>query len=103
MSVAGLWDIWGAGGPEERLSFTILTTSANEAMREIHDRMPVILGKEQLESWLDPEVQDREDLRKLMQPCPGEWLKATEVSTLINSEANNSPEVLQPVKPASAE
>ena len=94
MSVAGLWDTWGAGGPEERRSFTLLTTAANDAMREIHDRMPVILGRDQIVTWLDPEVHDRDTLQKLLQPCPDSWLTSEEVSTLVNSPQNNSPEVL---------
>jgi putative SOS response-associated peptidase YedK len=97
MSVAGIWDTWKPGTPEERGSFTILTTEANSFMREIHDRMPVILdasGSADLEEWLDPEIHEQDALQKLMKPCPSEWLAASEVSTLVNSPKNNSPEVL---------
>jgi len=94
MSVAGLWDTWGAAGTEQRLSFTILTTSANESIREIHDRMPVVLGKEEVEEWLNPEVHEQERLKKLLEPCPNSWLTTEEISTLVNSTENNSPEVL---------
>src|SRR5437773_1524610 len=45
MSVAGIWEPWHAGKPDERRSFSILTTAANDFMREIHDCMPVILGR----------------------------------------------------------
>src|SRR5688572_16908378 len=45
MSVAGIWDTWHPGTPDERRSFSIMTTAANEFMCEIHDRMPVILGR----------------------------------------------------------
>jgi putative SOS response-associated peptidase YedK len=65
-------------------------------MREIHDRMPVILDSSVLEDWLNPEIHEREILRELLQPCPDQWLSATEVSSLVNSPQNNSPEVLQP-------
>jgi putative SOS response-associated peptidase YedK len=97
MSVAGIWDLWKPGTPEERGSFTILTTEANTFMRDIHDRMPVILdasGSADLEEWLDPEIHEQDALQKLMKPCPSEWLAASEVSTLVNSPKNNSPEVL---------
>src|SRR5215813_6942899 len=96
MSVAGIWDTWRPGMPFERCSFSILTTTANRFMREIHDRMPVILDSSVLEDWLNPEIHERELLQELLQPCPDKWLSATEVSSLVNSPRNNSPEVLQP-------
>lgn len=65
-------------------------------MREIHDRMPVILESSVLEDWLNPEIHEREILQELLQSCPDKWLSATEVSSLVNSPKNNSPEVLQP-------
>ena len=65
-------------------------------MREIHDRMPVILGRADEEEWLDPEVHEQSALQRMFNPCPSEWLTAVEVSPLVNSAKNNSPEVLQP-------
>ena len=65
-------------------------------MREIHDRMPVILDSSVLGDWLNPEIHEREILQELLLPCPNKWLSATEVSWLVNSPQNNSPEVLQP-------
>jgi putative SOS response-associated peptidase YedK len=94
MSVAAVWDTWHGGSPDERRSFSILTTSANEFMREIHDRMPVILGAPELDEWLDPEIHEQDALQKLMKPCPAEWLASAEVSTLVNSPKNNTAEVL---------
>jgi putative SOS response-associated peptidase YedK len=95
MSVAGVWDTWHSGTPGERRSFSILTTSANDFMREIHDRMPVILGATELDEWLNPETHEQDALSKLMKPCPSEWLTSAEVSTLINSPKNNNEEVLK--------
>ena len=64
-------------------------------MREIHDRMPVILGRADEEEWLDPEVREQSVLQRMFKPCPSEWLTAVEVSPLVNSAKNNGPEVLQ--------
>ncbi len=97
MSVAGIWDTWRPGTSDERRSFSILTTSANEFMREIHDRMPVILDRDDEEEWLDPRVREPDALRGLLKPCPSSWLKAVEVSTLVNSSKNDSPALLEPV------
>jgi putative SOS response-associated peptidase YedK len=98
MSVAGIWETWRPGSPHERRSFSILTTSANEFMKDIHDRMPVILGRDVENEWLNPEVGERETLEKLLKPCPSSWLTAVEVSSLVNSSKNNSAEVLRPAQ-----
>jgi putative SOS response-associated peptidase YedK len=99
MSVAGLWDTWQAGTPEAKHSFSILTTSANELMGEIHDRMPVILSRSDEQSWLDPENNDRETLKSMLRPCASSQLDVREVSTLVNSPKNNSPALLDPPGP----
>src|SRR5262249_18569927 len=96
MSVAGIWDTWRPGTSLERRSFSILTMAANRFMREIHDRMPVILDSASLDDWLSPEIHEQQELKELMEPCPDDWLSAVEVSPLVNSPKNNSPEVLQP-------
>jgi putative SOS response-associated peptidase YedK len=96
MSVAGIWDIWRPGTPEQKYSFSILTTSANDFMREIHNRMPVILDRSHEAVWLDPAVRGRAVIEKMLQPCPSAWLDSVEVSALVNSPKNNSPDVLKP-------
>ena len=58
---AGLWDRWKSN-EEEIISFTILTTEPNEFMKGIHDRMPVILGEEDRNIWLNPGVEDKQIL-----------------------------------------
>jgi putative SOS response-associated peptidase YedK len=104
MSMAGIWSSWrpmvpkGEPVPEERHSFSIMTTAANDFMSKIHDRMPVILEEKLFEEWLDPEVQDPEQIGKLLKPCPPKWLDSVEVSTLVNSPRNNRAEVLEALK-----
>jgi putative SOS response-associated peptidase YedK len=102
MSVAGIWETWRPGTRDERQSFSIMTTAANDTMREIHDRMPVILARSDEDAWLDPEIHEQEDLRKLLKPCPNSWLIAVEVSPLVNSPKNNTAVVLDPVGVAPA-
>ena len=96
MSVAGIWNTWHPGSPDERQSFSIMTTTVNAFMREIHDRMPVILDRSNEDVWLDPEIHEPEVLEKLLKPCPSSWLNAVEISTLVNSPKNNTPAVLEP-------
>ena len=66
-------------------------------MSDIHDRMPVILGRSDEDAWLDPENQKQEQLQALLKACPSSWLSAVKVSSLVNSPRNNTTEVLQPV------
>jgi len=96
MSLAGIWERWRPGTQNEQMSFSILTTAANEFMRDIHNRMPVILGRDDEDAWLDPENSATESLQLILKPCPSAWLTAAEVSPLVNSPRNNRPEVLLP-------
>ena len=63
---AGLWEHWEKNGVVE--SCTIITTNANNLMQPIHDRMPVILSRQNYEMWLDPEMAKVEKLQELLQP-----------------------------------
>lgn len=98
MSVAGVWEHWASKETGEVVdSFAIITTSANKFMENIHNRMPVILDREHEQEWLDPENQDTEALKKLLKPCPASWLEAHEVSTLVNSPRNNTPDCIKSI------
>lgn len=91
MSLAGIWDVFEREG-EEIHSCAIVTTSANEAMADIHDRMPVILGKYDLEPWLSGRAG-----AEALKPCPDSWIKATEVSPYVNSVRNQGEECIRPL------
>ncbi len=71
-ALAGLFDVW-RGGDQEIRSYTILTTSPNEMMAALHDRMPVILGEEEWDEWLAPGTSI-DTLRAMCMPCPSTWL-----------------------------
>ena len=94
---AGLWETWKQPDDSWLLTCAIITTSANEFMKSIHDRMPVILPRESEASWLDPEEQDTAMLSELLLPYDSGRMEAYEVSTLVNSPRNNFPEVIEPV------
>ncbi len=78
MVFAGLWETWTGPGEEILLSCTILTTDANERVRPIHDRMPVILRPEDWKLWMDRGVQNRRDLEPLLAPSESERLHIEE-------------------------
>lgn len=98
MSVAGIWSAWREGTPDEQLSFSVLTMPANHFMSEVHNRMPVILRTPEAEAaWLDLAEGDEARIARLIQPVPEDALEKFEVSTLVNSPRNNSPEVLKAI------
>ena len=96
---AGLWSSWRnpeqGGKPVE--TFTILTTSANDLMRPLHDRMPVILDRENFDLWLDPKMGDAETLQKLLVPHAVEGFEAFPVSRLVNSPTNDVADCIAPL------
>ena len=91
---AGLWDEWTDKETGEVLhTYCIITTDANELVRPIHDRMPVILSPEAEELWLD-ENEPEEGLISLLVPYKADEMKSFAVSPLVNSPENNVPEVI---------
>lgn len=94
---AGLWDLWKDPNGEELLTFTIITTSANELMSPIHDRMPFILHEKDESKWLDTKFKDTDKLKSLLKPYPSNIMEAYEVSSIVNSPKNDSPKCIEPV------
>lgn len=96
---AGLWSIWRdpeqGGRPVE--TFTILTTEANDLLRPLHDRMPVIVDREDFDLWLDPKVGDPEKLQPLLRPHAVDGFEAFPVSRVVNSPAHDGPDCIAPL------
>jgi len=99
MSAAGVWELFVSQETGEEIhSFSIITTEPNSFMKGIHRRMPAFIPKEREDEYLDPQNKNIEAIRNLIiQPCPSDWMAAFEVSTLVNSPKNNTPEVLKPI------
>jgi putative SOS response-associated peptidase YedK len=91
---AGLWERWEASDDERIESCTIITTDANELVRQIHDRMPVILDAGDYALWLDPSAKP-ERLQPLLRPAVASALVAVPVSSRVNSPKNDDPSVIQ--------
>ncbi|MYA62869.1 MAG: SOS response-associated peptidase, partial [Dehalococcoidia bacterium] len=94
---AGLWESWNSPDGRRILSCTIVTTAANDFIAPIHDRMPVILSLDAELMWLDPDIQDTDALSELLTPYPSELMYAYEVSSVVNSAANDVRECIAPV------
>ncbi len=98
-AMAGLWTIWSRPEGGEVASYTIITTKANALVRPIHDRMPVILEPDNESAWLDDDRKGPARLARLLIPLSAEAMAVNPVSPLLNSPANDGPEVLEPEKP----
>ena len=98
MGLAGLWEIWDDRGraDEPLRSCTILTTDASPPLRDIHDRMPVILTTSAYRDWLDPGKGDI-DLKGILAERTHKEFRYRRVSMAVNSVKNNSPDLIKVV------
>ena len=94
-AMAGLWERWKREEGAELESCSIIVTDANDLVRAIHDRMPVILGPEDYEGWLDPGNKDFGGLRVILKPADPERWTMHPVSRQINSPRNDGPQLLE--------
>lgn len=101
LAVAGLWASWRdpAAGEDAPWLHTccIVTTSANDTMAPIHDRMPVILEPADWSTWLDVTHTDRDELSALMVPAESGVVRVIDVAPIVNSIRNNGPELITPI------
>lgn len=91
---AGLWESWGDNG-DELQTVTIITTEPNSMVEYIHNRMPVMLEKDEHTIWL--ESDDEDELLAMLDPYPAELTDAYEISTAVNNPSNDSPEIIEPL------
>jgi putative SOS response-associated peptidase YedK len=109
LAFAGLWEAWkvpDAGPPVDGVSAdgwlrtcTIVTTVANDTLRPLHDRMPVVLPESTWDRWLDRDVRDVAGLGALLVPAPDDALEAYPVSPLVGNAGNDGPELVRRVEP----
>jgi len=86
---AGLWEAWSPPGGPMIESCTIITTEANDDLRPIHNRMPVILTPDVFDRWLDPSLSP-DDARALLRPFDGD-MSAYPVGLRVNNVLNDDP------------
>lgn len=101
LALAGLYEFWrpkGAGADVPiLLSVTVLTTQAQEKLAEIHDRMPLVLRRQDWQRWLDPAVAAPSELLLPHDEVADESLELRPVSSKVNSVRNNSADLIEPV------
>lgn len=94
-AMAGLWDRWKRSDGREFETFSIVTTEPNDLIKTIHDRMPVILSKEDEDLWLAPYVKEAKTLQPLLKSFPAESMEMVPVSSMVNSSKNKEEECIR--------
>lgn len=94
---AGLWSGYKKEDGTKHYTCTIITTSANELIQPIHERMPVILTKESEEIWLNPNIKDIDLLNNILKPFSTEKMKLYQVSELVNNSRNETSRCIERV------
>jgi putative SOS response-associated peptidase YedK len=109
LAMAGLYEIWRDPTREDddpqrlRWTCTVLTTSAEDDLGHIHDRMPLLVEPERYAAWLDPTAKDPDELRRLLVPAAPGRLVAHPVSTKVNNVRNNGADLTEPLPIEEAE
>lgn len=97
-AIAGIWEEFETINGDIQHTFLILTTTPNEKVAEIHDRMPVILAKKDEKKWLDSYTTEGE-LTKILKPYSEDLMMSFTVSPLVNSVGNDTPAVIRRTSP----
>lgn len=98
--LAGLYDHTHSEDNDAAGSFTIITTAANPLVAPLHERMPVILRREDEADWLSHDVDDPHEVEQFLRPYPEEAMRVYPVSLAVNSPRNNGPELIAPEEEA---
>jgi putative SOS response-associated peptidase YedK len=98
----GLWDRWRNPQGETIESCTILTTTPNSLLVDIHDRMPVILSPDNYDIWLDPAFRDTPSVSQMLRPVDSALMRRYPVSTRVNQVQNDDADCAKPVEPNSS-
>jgi putative SOS response-associated peptidase YedK len=98
LSFAGIWGTWLAEDTGETIdSCAIITTECNALMQPIHDPMPVILAREEWDTWLGPDYKTDDALFALLRPYDAERMQAWPVSSAVGKVANQGEQLIQPL------
>jgi putative SOS response-associated peptidase YedK len=96
LPLAGLWSTWVSKHGEAIDSFTIITTEARGVVRGLHDRMPLVLPRGDIDRWLSPDPIADGELRRIVDTGSDTALQAHEVSSRINSSKVDEPSLIVP-------
>ncbi len=93
---AGIWEAWRPESGPPLLTCAILTTEANELVKPVHNRMPVILEPRHFGTWIDRDVQKPATLALMLRPFAADRMLAYPVSPLVNNPRNDDARCIEP-------
>jgi putative SOS response-associated peptidase YedK len=94
---AGLWESWVRGKGDVIETCTILTTTPNALVADVHRRMPAILKRDDYELWLDPSTKNPSAVSGCLAPFDAALMKKYPVSTRVNRPENDDHECAQEI------
>ena len=97
LAMAGLLAAWRSPQGADIVSTCVITTTPNELMAPIHDRMPVLLAPTQFDAWLDPAFRDVAALSQWLQPAAAEGMLARPVGSRVSNARNEGPELIDAI------
>lgn len=97
LALAGLWEFWRSPEGRERLSATIITTASGPDVDAIHDRQPVVLEPDTWDRWLDPSLDDRDELEGMLHAGAPGLLRHWQVSQDVGNVRNDSRRLVETV------
>ncbi len=92
MALGGLWEAWTSPAGDVVRSCCIVTIGANQLLRPIHQRMPLILPPEHWQAWL---AAAADQVGMLIQPLPGSELQVWPVSHRVGKATENDPALIE--------
>lgn len=95
MGFAGIYSDLAPDDKSVDRSYSIITTSPNSLMENIHDRMPVILHPKEFDDWLNPKNKDADYLTDFLRPYPDDALAEHIVSKALGNVRNNDKNLTQ--------
>ncbi|HZP88989.1 MAG TPA: SOS response-associated peptidase [Burkholderiales bacterium] len=94
--LAGIWEYWRQEGHDPLITCAVIVTDANELLQPIHDRMPVIVRREDYARWLDPTLTDQAAIARMMRPVPANMLCVYPISPRVNNARNDDAQLIEP-------
>jgi putative SOS response-associated peptidase YedK len=94
--MAGIYETWKPATGEAIKTCSIITTEANEFMKPIHHRMPVIVRREDEDAWLNPQT-DEKSLLQILKPLDASLMDCHDVSPAVNSPTHDAKDLINPV------
>ena len=94
---AGLYNVWASPEGESICTSAIVTTDANELVKPLHDRMPVITPPDKYDLWLDPTITEKNVLMPILNPYPADVMESYPVTPKMNSCKHDNPENIEKI------